>query len=123
MTDLRRLQDIIYAFWENRKDKAHFIEFMEGNGFMTRTDPKPKSDGTRHCTCGAGRAIGEHIVSLEAMRDDFTAAINFALDEAESEGIGEGILFLRLWREGDWEAIDNEFSEFKISDRLRNAQL
>lgn len=41
----------------------------------------------------------------------FNAAINFALDEAD----GEGLLFLRLWREGDWESIAEEFPEFDLA--------
>lgn len=40
----------------------------------------------------------------------FNAAINFALDEAD----GEGLLFLRLWREGDWQAIAAEFPSFEL---------
>jgi len=40
----------------------------------------------------------------------FNAAINFALDEAD----GDGLLFLRLWREGDWESIAREFPEFDL---------
>lgn len=40
----------------------------------------------------------------------FNEAINFALDEAD----GDGLLFLRLWREGDWESIAKEFPEFDL---------
>lgn len=40
----------------------------------------------------------------------FNAAINFALDESE----GDGLIFLRLWREGDWEGIANEFPRFDL---------
>lgn len=40
----------------------------------------------------------------------FNAAINFALDEAD----GDGLLFLRLWREGDWEIIAREFPGFNL---------
>ena len=41
----------------------------------------------------------------------FNAAINFALDEAE----GEGLTFLRMWREGDWNGIANDFPEFDLN--------
>ena len=39
---------------------------------------------------------------------EYNAAINFAIDDA---GL-EGILFLKLWREGDWPGIAREFPEF-----------
>lgn len=39
----------------------------------------------------------------------FNAAINFALDEAD----GEGLLFLEMWREGAWDEIAAEFPSFK----------
>ena len=44
--------------------------------------------------------------------DMFNAAINFALDEAD----GEGLTFLRMWREGDWSGIEIEFPEFDLND-------
>jgi len=69
-----------------------------------------------------GRALEERnktIVRMENAQEDFNAAINYALDEAE----GDHILFLELWREGNWEALQAEFPEFKISDALLNAQL
>jgi len=34
---------------------------------------------------------------------------NFAIDEAEYEGI----LFLKMWREGDWDGVTKEFPKFK----------
>ena len=40
----------------------------------------------------------------------FNAAINFALDEAG----GDGLIFLRMWREGDWAGIAKEFPEFDL---------
>ena len=40
--------------------------------------------------------------------DEYNAAINFAIDDV---GL-EGILLLRLWREGDWPGIAGEFPEF-----------
>lgn len=43
------------------------------------------------------------------MQDDFNAAINFALDEAGSEGL----TFLNLWREGCFPEIREQFPEFK----------
>ena len=48
--------------------------------------------------------------------EEFNKVINFALDETE----GEGLLFLKCWREGDWSTIEKEFSGFKISECLRN---
>jgi hypothetical protein len=46
---------------------------------------------------------------FEEMQEAFNAAINFSLDEAD----GEGICFMRMWREGDWNGIRAEFPEFK----------
>lgn len=40
----------------------------------------------------------------------FNAAINFALDEAE-----DGMIFLAMWREGDWEGIAKDFPEFDLN--------
>jgi hypothetical protein len=40
----------------------------------------------------------------------FNAAINFAIDDVGPEGL----TFLRLWREGDWDAIRKEFPEFGL---------
>lgn len=47
--------------------------------------------------------------SLSLVHEQFNAAINFAIDGADQEGI----LFLQMWREGDWDGIANEFPEFK----------
>lgn len=42
----------------------------------------------------------------------FNAAIDFALDG----GAGyEGLVFLRMWREGDWDGIRKEFPDFDLS--------
>lgn len=43
----------------------------------------------------------------------FNDAINFAL----MSGL-EGLLFLELWREGDWEAIEQEFPKFDLSSSM-----
>jgi hypothetical protein len=75
------------------------------------------TDRKLHCTCGAGQGV----MALEDMQEGFNAAINFALDETEQ--VEDTRLFLSMWREGDWSAIDETFPEFEISDRLRNAQL
>lgn len=40
----------------------------------------------------------------------FNAAINFALDHAE----GDGLIFLAMWREGDWEGIAHAFPSFDL---------
>ena len=37
-------------------------------------------------------------------------AINYAIDEAGSEGL----LFLTLWREGNWDAVESEFPGFDL---------
>lgn len=37
------------------------------------------------------------------------SAIDFALDSAD-----DGLLFLRMWREGDWPGIQNEFPEYDL---------
>lgn len=51
----------------------------------------------------------ENESDVEMVCREFNAAINFAIDDAD----GDGILFLRLWREGDWDSIAKEFPEFK----------
>ena len=48
----------------------------------------------------------------DQMQSAFNAAIDFAIDEAD----GEGILFLRMWREGDWDGIAKEFPDFDLSE-------
>ena len=40
----------------------------------------------------------------------FNAAINFALDEAD-----DGLIFLAMWREGDWKGIEQEFPDFDLN--------
>ncbi|WP_305910506.1 hypothetical protein Q9L42_020355 (plasmid) [Methylomarinum sp. Ch1-1] len=55
-------------------------------------------------------------MDTKQIENEFNAAINFALDEAGFDGL----LFLRLWREGAWDAIEKDFPEFKISDALKN---
>ena len=40
----------------------------------------------------------------------FNAAINYAIDVAKSDAV----LFLSMWREGDWEGIKSEFSDFDL---------
>lgn len=44
----------------------------------------------------------------------FNDAINFALDKAEFEGMA----FLALWREGDWDSIKKEFPRFDLSSSM-----
>ena len=39
------------------------------------------------------------------------SAINYALDHAD-----DGLLFLRMWREGDWLGIEKEFQGFDLSE-------
>lgn len=46
---------------------------------------------------------------LIEMQEEYNSAIDFALDEASLDGI----LFLRMWREGAWDEIAQEFPEFK----------
>lgn len=103
MNKFRRLQDAIYAFWENRRDNACFISHMEDNGWMSRTDPEETTSKTVD------------------MQDDYNAALNFAIEEAD--GAQDAMDFLVAWREGDWGTLDEHYPEFDLSDRLRNAQL
>lgn len=44
----------------------------------------------------------------EDERQQFMAAINFAVDQAGPDAV----LFLRLWRDGCWPEIQSEFPEF-----------
>jgi hypothetical protein len=46
----------------------------------------------------------------------FNSAINFALDGADEEGL----LFLRMWREGDWNGIKKEFPGYEIPKELNS---
>jgi hypothetical protein len=41
----------------------------------------------------------------------FNAAINFALDEAD----GDGLIFLEMWREGQWQEIAHSFPQFDLT--------
>lgn len=79
------------------------------------------SDGTLHCTCGAGRNISAEMKHLNEMQDDYNAALNFAINEAD--GAQDAMDFLVAWREGDWGRLDEHYPEFDLSDSLRNAQL
>lgn len=45
----------------------------------------------------------------------FNGAIDFAIDQAGPEGL----LFLRMWREGDWGGIRTEFPEYEIPRALK----
>jgi hypothetical protein len=59
-----------------------------------------------------GGKIERQFTELEGLRDGqdaFNAAINFAVDDAD----GDGIIFLQMWREGDWKGIIEAFPEFK----------
>ena len=40
--------------------------------------------------------------------EDFTSAIDFAIEDDEPA------LFLRCWREGDWDTLRKEWPEFKL---------
>lgn len=51
---------------------------------------------------------------LEAAIDDYNAALSFALNERD----GEGLTFLRLWNEGDWFGLAREFPEYTPSPVL-----
>jgi hypothetical protein len=42
----------------------------------------------------------------------YNAALDFALDGGADH---EGLLFLRMWREGDWKGIADEFPSFDLS--------
>ncbi len=48
----------------------------------------------------------------EHIRRAFNSALDFALDDCEPD---EGLTFLRLWREGDWQAIARDWPEFDLS--------
>lgn len=52
---------------------------------------------------------------MNKMQNDYNDAINFAIDESD-----DCELFLNMWREGEWERIEKEWPEFKISDELKN---
>ena len=65
--------------------------------------------GTRTDLGGKIERQFKELESLRDMQTAFNAAIDFALDDAD----GEGVIFLRMWREGDWKGIIEEFPEFK----------
>lgn len=43
----------------------------------------------------------------------FNSALNYALDDVDSDE--DRILFLRMWREGDWGGIKENFPNFDLS--------
>lgn len=49
------------------------------------------------------------MTNVDAVRKLYNAAIDFALDECDSLN---GMVFLDLWRMGDWPAIRAEFPKF-----------
>jgi len=55
-------------------------------------------------------------MNTEQMQQDYNDAIEFTL---KLGGI-DGTAFLEVWNEGDWECIERDFPEFKISDALRH---
>ena len=44
----------------------------------------------------------------DQMQQDFNDAIDFAIDDDDPKA------FLRCWREGDWEALSEEWPDFKL---------
>ncbi len=66
-----------------------------------------------HSSMHASKAIDAFLRKDQELSDAFrcfNAAINFTLEKAGPEGL----LFLGLWREGNWEGIAKEFPEFDI---------
>jgi hypothetical protein len=51
----------------------------------------------------------------EAGIQAYNDALNYALDECGPEAV----TFLRLWREGDWAAIEREFPGYNVPAILR----
>lgn len=56
---------------------------------------------------------------LEQMQSDFNMAIDFVLDGRDMDGERldnyDALLFLRMWREGQWPEIESEFPEFNFN--------
>lgn len=48
----------------------------------------------------------------EHIRRAFNAALDFALDDCDDH---EATAFLRCWREGDWQAISEQWPGFDLS--------
>jgi hypothetical protein len=81
--------------------------------------PTDETERLSHSSMDASKAIDAFLRKDQELSDAFrcfNAAINFALDHADSEGL----LFLGLWREGNWEAIAREFPEFDIQNTGTN---
>lgn len=49
--------------------------------------------------------------SIDSVRESFNAAINFALKNPNYDGL----VFLHMWNEGDWDSIAEEFPSFDLT--------
>jgi len=69
--------------------------------------------GNRNGVVGLGPSRLSKSVSPreERLGASFNAAINYAIDDAGDHGV----LFLSLWREGDWVGIQKEFPGFDLT--------
>lgn len=67
------------------------------------------SDGDAATINNAAQAAGRED-GMAATKEIYNAALSYALDGGAD---AEGLTFLRLWREGDWETIDREFPTFR----------
>ncbi len=110
MSSYNHLIKVIYAFWENRRDNACFISYMEDNGHL-----KPEPEPSRTMLVYTDDNGNDHV------QEDYNAALNFAIDEAD--GAQDAMDFLVAWREGDWGTLDEHYPDFDLTDRLRNPQL
>lgn len=48
---------------------------------------------------------------VEKVCEEYNAALDYAIDVAERADMS-GILFLSMWREGDWDGLKRDFPDF-----------
>lgn len=52
----------------------------------------------------------------------FNEAVDFAIEESSRDTSDNAILFLTMWREGDWEAIKDNFPNFDLGTVLEKPE-
>lgn len=97
-TELEHLRQN-FAF--DHKLRAEVESLREGNSLLT--------DQAEAAEARADALQAE----VERLRGAFNAAIDYACDLNDSPE--DGVIFLRMWREGEWQQIAEEFPEFDLS--------
>lgn len=69
----------------------------------------------------SARRVAEHAAEkINNILDGFNAALDFAIDGVDEEGLPldsfDRLEFLRMWREGQWSEIRENFPEFPLKE-------